>query len=252
MSSFKKRAKTLQKTHKERGQPSARKHLGLLEKRKDYLQRAKSYKKKAAQLKQLYEKARNRNPDEFYYKMVNSKLTDGCHVIPQPEENYTEEELHLMKTQDLKYVQMKLSIEQKKIERLQSTLHLTSEGLQHNTHTIFVDEEDKERYSSFENKSEVEKRELQESIQDLSDQEIHSLDKDLLEQQRGKDIFDPSLKLSAYRELSQRLTRSRELERLSHKMQLEKHLLNKKERRVRIPGSDNRPVTYRWFPERKK
>ncbi|XP_041379205.1 probable U3 small nucleolar RNA-associated protein 11 [Gigantopelta aegis] len=155
-------------------------------------------------------------------KWSNSKLTDGCHVIPQPEENYTEEELHLMKTQDLKYVQMKLSIEQKKIERLQSTLHLTSEGLQHNTHTIFVDEEDKERYSSFENKSEVEKRELQESIQDLSDQEIHSLDKDLLEQQRGKDIFDPSLKLSAYRELSQRLTRSRELERLSHKMQLEK------------------------------
>ena len=252
MSSFKKRAKTLQKTHKERGQPSARKHLGLLEKRKDYLQRAKSYKKKAAQLKQLYEKARNRNPDEFYYKMVNSKLTDGCHVISQPEENYTEEELRLMKTQDLKYVQMKLNIERKKIERLQSTLHLTSEGLRHNIHTIFVDEEDEEGYSNFEDESVSDKREVQDSTEDLSDQDIHSLDKDLLEQQHDRDVVDTSLKLPAYRELSQRLTRSRELERLTHKMQLEKHLLNKKERRVRIPGSDNRPVTYRWFPERKK
>ncbi len=38
---------------------------------------------------------------------------DGRHVIPQSEETYSKEQLQLMKTQDLKYVQMKLAIEEK-------------------------------------------------------------------------------------------------------------------------------------------
>ena len=40
-------------------------------------------------------------------------MQGGRHVIPQPEEKYTSEELQLMKTQDVKYVQMKLSTEKK-------------------------------------------------------------------------------------------------------------------------------------------
>jgi len=74
MSSFKKRAKSLKRTHRERGQPSSRQHLGLLEKHKDYVLRARDYHKKKDQLKILHEKARNRNPDEFYYKMISHKL----------------------------------------------------------------------------------------------------------------------------------------------------------------------------------
>lgn len=34
-------------------------------------------------------------------------------MIPQQEEKYSQEELQLMKTQDIKYVQMKLSTEKK-------------------------------------------------------------------------------------------------------------------------------------------
>ena len=37
---------------------------------------------------------------------------DGRHVIPQ-EEKFTQTELQMMKTQDLKYVQMKLNMETK-------------------------------------------------------------------------------------------------------------------------------------------
>ena len=40
-------------------------------------------------------------------------LQDGRHVIPQAEEKFTQEELKVMKTQDLKYVQMKLNTETK-------------------------------------------------------------------------------------------------------------------------------------------
>ena len=36
-----------------------------------------------------------------------SYMQEGRHVIPQEEEKFTPEQLQVMKTQDLKYVQMK-------------------------------------------------------------------------------------------------------------------------------------------------
>jgi hypothetical protein len=40
-------------------------------------------------------------------------LQEGRHVTPQDTDNYTPEQLQLMKTQDEKYVQMKLAAETK-------------------------------------------------------------------------------------------------------------------------------------------
>ncbi|KAH8049402.1 hypothetical protein JL722_11933 [Aureococcus anophagefferens] len=54
------------KTHKERSQPAARKHLGLLEKHSDYKLRADNYHKKQERIKTLSRKASERNEDEFY------------------------------------------------------------------------------------------------------------------------------------------------------------------------------------------
>ena len=64
--------------HKERAQPASRKRFGLLEKHKDYVERARDYNKKKKRIKSLKEKAMNRNPDEFYFNMVNSKTKVRC------------------------------------------------------------------------------------------------------------------------------------------------------------------------------
>jgi hypothetical protein len=45
----------------------------VLEKHKDYVLRAKDYHSKQERLKAFREKAYFKNPDEFYFKMINSK-----------------------------------------------------------------------------------------------------------------------------------------------------------------------------------
>ena len=79
-SAFKKTQKATARPHRERPQPAFRKKLGLLEKKKDYKLRAANYKQKQEKLKQLKQKAEFKNPDEFYFGMINAKLVDGEHV----------------------------------------------------------------------------------------------------------------------------------------------------------------------------
>ncbi|XP_074539873.1 putative U3 small nucleolar RNA-associated protein 11 [Halichoeres trimaculatus] len=142
MSSFRKALKSQQRNHHERSQPGFRKTLGLLEKKKDYKLRADDYHKKQNTLSALRKKALEKNPDEFYFKMVNIQLEDGVHTIKQEagEPEMTEEQKKVMRTQDIKYVETKRVAEAKKIERLKGELHLLdADRKQKNKHTFFVD-----------------------------------------------------------------------------------------------------------------
>jgi U3 small nucleolar RNA-associated protein 11 len=90
-------------THKERAQPSNRKNLGLLEKHDDYVERASNFKNKQKYLKALRGKAIERNEDEFYFHMNNSKVVNGKHV-DNKKNSLDKETVDLMKTQDLAYI----------------------------------------------------------------------------------------------------------------------------------------------------
>lgn len=91
-------------------------------------------------LKNLRVKAANRNPDEFYFKMIKSKTVGGVHTRTRRGKRRTQTQMVNMKTQDMMYYVAARQTEKKKIERLQSSLHLLgSSGRSANTHTVFVD-----------------------------------------------------------------------------------------------------------------
>ncbi|CAL9123264.1 unnamed protein product [Musa textilis] len=148
------------RTHKERAQPQERKKFGLLEKHKDYVLRARAFHQKEDTLRRLREKAASRNPDEFYFKMVNTRMVDGIHRPKSEANEYTPEELMLMKTQDIGYVLQKLQSEKKKIERLNSALH-TLDHQPENKHVFYA--EDREEAKEIQSKQ-FEKRDSLASV----------------------------------------------------------------------------------------
>merc|ERR1711879_141908 len=70
---MRKAAKRFRKTKHERSQPAHRRKLGMLEKHKDYVQRARDYNEKKEKVRELQEKAALKNPDEFYFHMEKTR-----------------------------------------------------------------------------------------------------------------------------------------------------------------------------------
>jgi len=105
MSSF--RNAIRRKAHKERAQPYKRqKKFGLLEKHKDYKERAVRFHKKEDYLNLLREKAAQRNPDEFYHRMISEPTNDDVHTLKRKSKR-THKEINKMKAQDLVYLRTK-------------------------------------------------------------------------------------------------------------------------------------------------
>lgn len=235
MSSFKNAKKSLQKTHKERSQPSKRKHFGLLEKHKDYVLRAKDFHRKEDHLKLLREKARNKNPDEFYYKMINTKTRNGVHVV-EGKKPYTHEQLKMMKSQDLNYARMKRTTEKTKVERLQCSLHLIVEqGSRVNFRTVFVDSKDEADSFDLASYCGLTNQFGQSNVNMKIDEQ------DKIEKARKR----------AYNELERRVEREKHLSVIEQQIELQKHLMGKGRRR-KINTGEGGPVLYKWKKQRKK
>lgn len=107
--------------HRERAQPKHREGLGILEKKKDYQRRARDQRTKRDTLKRLGEKARLKNPDEFYFRMASTQTLDGVHQAKEPESHLSREAQLLARTQTRTYVRMRAQQDAKKIERLRAT-----------------------------------------------------------------------------------------------------------------------------------
>uniref|UniRef100_A0A4W3J534 U3 small nucleolar RNA-associated protein 11 n=1 Tax=Callorhinchus milii TaxID=7868 RepID=A0A4W3J534_CALMI len=206
-------------------QPAFRKRLGLLEKKKDYKLRAQDYHRKQNTLKALRRKALEKNPDEFYFRMISTKLQDGVHVIKQLEEEVTEEQLKIIRTQDVKYVGMKRIAEAKKIEQLKSELHLLeADGKQPNKHTFFC-----------ESKKEVEQFDLAKrlnTLPELVNRVYNRPTVETLQKEKVKGVIDHEAqeRLAKQREqqyslLNQRIEREKKMFVVEQKIQTRKDLM---------------------------
>uniref|UniRef100_A0A2M3ZJF1 U3 small nucleolar RNA-associated protein 11 n=1 Tax=Anopheles braziliensis TaxID=58242 RepID=A0A2M3ZJF1_9DIPT len=255
MSSWRKAAKSNQKAHRERAQPAARQHLGLLEKKKDYKARANDQHQKDATLKSLRRRALNKNPDEFYHHMINSRIQNGeHHELEKQEDEFTPDQLKLMKTQDLKYVTMKRTVESNKIRRLQSQLHMTDvvNGMP-NQHVFFV--EDEEEAANFDlakrldtHPSLIDRRTNRPRMSDLADRlDLHTVDpKEIERLNQQRDL--------SYRELKRRIERENELAVVQKTLEIKRAL---KEKRLTTPkrirrGTKTRAPVYKFAYERKR
>lgn len=221
------------RAHKERSQPSERQKYGLLEKHKDYVLRARDFHRKEDTIRKLKEKAATRNPDEFYYKMIKSKTIDGVHRPQTTAQQYTYEEIMLMKTQDIGYVLSKAQSEQKKVERLQAGLHSIDQPPT-NKHVYFAEDSE-------------EAKELRPLVTSGQQQE-HGTRTVL--PKRIRKLHD-----GAYRELNDRTERAAKLRSMVMVMSMQKELMGKGRKRKlqssEVLSPSEVPV-YKWHQERKR
>ncbi len=121
MSSLRNAVSSQRRAHKERSQPAGRAgRFPFLEKKKDYVLRHRDYESKKARIQTLKEKARDRNPDEFYFGMINEKTKKGVVVHERGTAKPLDEEmLKLFKTQDENYLRTVARQERRRIQILQ-------------------------------------------------------------------------------------------------------------------------------------
>ena len=96
------------RSHKERAQPAGRRHLGRLEKKKDYRLRARAYHRREDRLAAMERRAEGRNPDEFYYGMHGASTERGSARGSLPTQGSDAADLdagalRLLQTQDARY-----------------------------------------------------------------------------------------------------------------------------------------------------
>lgn len=267
--------------HKERSQPQDRKHLGILEKKKDYKQRAIDYHRKEDRIKAMKQKVSMRNPDEFYFGMHNSKIQDGKHRSTEDYRMLSPELVKVMKDQDLSYVRMQKQKDMKKVEKLQSSLHLLDADDEdavsaRRKHTIFVESkkdardfdiaEHFETIPEFEGrsfnrlrKSEIEKLSREKmgfqavdgddvSEKQLTSEQLRRLQKD--EQKRAKKLA--KARSSAYREMESRRERADKMKIAEDHLITEKLVAGKGRKRKIKTGENGQPAQYKWRRKRLK
>jgi U3 small nucleolar RNA-associated protein 11 len=115
------------RAHQERAQPAARaRRFGLLEKHKDYKERAVDYHRKQDALQKMREKAAFRNEDEFYMNMNKAQTKNGVHVLHR-ESRLTPKTVKMMKAQDMAYLKAQQASDTRRIERAKENMHFLLE-----------------------------------------------------------------------------------------------------------------------------
>ncbi|KAF9581872.1 UTP11-like, U3 small nucleolar ribonucleoprotein [Lunasporangiospora selenospora] len=259
------------RNHKERAQPLARQRYGLLEKKKDYVARARDFHSKQDRLKAMREKASFRNPDEFYFKMINSRTKDGVHILER-NEKFSQDFLKLLNTQDLNYVTRQRDISRKKLDRLQEGMILlddepkdddeedededmfaapkASTASKPKNHVVFVDNEEQvkkfDAAKHFDTAPDLINRKFNrprtsQLKQDLGFTEVDKAETKALAKERIRTMS----------EYNSRMNREETMSKLEQEMALRKNLQLKGRKRKTGVDKDGLAI-YKWKADRKK
>ncbi|CAK5280303.1 unnamed protein product [Mycena citricolor] len=127
------------RNHKERSQLAHRSRLGVLEKHKDYVQRARDYHSKQDRLNRLKQKVNERNKDEFYFSMTKQATKGGVHIADRGNVALPQDTVKLLKTQDENYVRTMRAAGLKKVDKIKNQLMSMADLLKPG---LFDEEED--------------------------------------------------------------------------------------------------------------
>lgn len=129
-----------QRVYKERAQPLNRTKFGLLEKHKDYVDRAKRFRIKRDFINRLKAKADERNPDEYCFAMDRAITKDGVYDGRISKARLdTQGRYRTMMANKCKHLMQKAQQGERTVRRLQSSLHLIGANSSVGKHTVFVD-----------------------------------------------------------------------------------------------------------------
>ncbi|KRX02490.1 hypothetical protein PPERSA_11830 [Pseudocohnilembus persalinus] len=239
--------------YRERAQLESRNGLGLLEKKKDYKQRAVHYHKKEDKMNKLRLKAALKNPDEYYHKMKKSRQTKDGNIQyideDSEDENFDVKEYKkILKTQSQNLVKLQKYKDQNKLNNLKAENQFINVGGQsQNTHIIFADNQQKfdnfnlaKHYDTIpellNNKSNIlKKSQLETQILDSDDEET---------------IKQASQKSKAnYKKLADTIENEKKMEKLMMKLDYQKNLLGKEKMKLKKYKTGN---VHKFFNERKK
>ncbi len=128
------------RAHRERAQPANRARLGLLEKKSDYIERARDHQSKRKRIKAMKIRAAYKNPDEFYFKMQSTKKDrqSGRVVVSGEHEKLSPEVVKLMKSQDLQSLRELVRVNERKLEQLKFEHNAVQADAESPKHTKFV------------------------------------------------------------------------------------------------------------------
>lgn len=237
---FKKALNT--RTHRERSQPAGRAKLGILEKHKDYVLRARDYHRKQDTLKALRVRASHRNPDEFHFGMIKSRVVKGRHRQDATEKakSVPAEMLKLMNTQDVGYIVLQKNANKKKLAAIQQEVAVAEaikQGPSTRQHIFFAEDR-------------TERTELLHKIASTpAPTPKEEPERDMLDE---LDATPAEKTLRRKRQvLLARQSRVEQLEKLEHKMRLDCMMLAKG-KKTKIGTDEYGFAKFKWAVERKK
>jgi U3 small nucleolar RNA-associated protein 11 len=206
-------------------------------------------------MKALKNKAADRNPDEFYYKMNNTEVKGGIHKDIDNGSLDTET-VKLLKTQDLGYLVHKAAKDTRKIEKLRNNLHMIGDE-KPKSHQIFVDTTD-----------ELEEFDLEkhfDTAPELVDRTYNRPRKETLEKgiyvgstDEGAHITRKRVrkaleeKEKSYDELNKRIKRSEKLQKTAQCLLLQRNLMGKGSKKKLANAEQGKAAVFKWKRVRAK